>query len=498
MNRTQSTFGLAASLQEAERLRAEGRVEEALAVSKQVASRHPSSPEAQFVLGLAYQSMRRLTKSVTHLRKAVRMAPQQARFRAALCGALSRAGKPDEAMKEAKKALELDPRDPVAIQFMGSMLRSLGRFEEALDLLENATADPSTPPRLICAHTKALRTLDRYEESARISRELLARDDLADRDRVTALFDLAAALDSLEDYDGAWEAASEANRLHGGVYDPAEATARAEETLRVWTRARLDAMPKSGLDAPTPVFIVGMPRSGTTLIEQIIAAHPKGAGVGERMNIPAAARELLATSIETPSLESVLNAISEGTFRKRAGEILTSMLELAQARGVSRIADKQMANVWHVGLISRLLPGARIVSCTRHPLDTIVSCYFQDFGEPTNLGFVYNLEHLACELRLTRRLIQHWREVEALPIFDASYEGIIEDPEGRTRALIDFLAIEWDDACLSFHKAERAVITLSFDQVRRPIYRSSLDRWRNYERQLAPAIEALGDLLDSP
>ncbi len=487
---------LGASLREADRLRVSGRPDEALAIAKKAASRHPRSPEAQYTLGVTYQSLRRLNKSLLHLKKAVRMAPRQAGFRAALCGALSRSGKPDEALREARKALEIEPGNVTATMFLESTLRSLGRFDEALELLERATAEPGAPASLLNARSKALRALGRHEDSAAISRGLLARDSLGARDRVTALFDLAAALDRLGEYDDAWDAIEEANRLHGGVYNPEAATALCDEVIRVWTRARLDSLPSSGLDAPTPVYIVGMPRSGTTLVEQIIAAHPRGAGVGERMHMPAAERELLVTSMETPGLEAALGRLSQGTLRKRAGEILTEMLELAPGRGVSRVADKQMTNVWRLGLVSLLLPGARAVSCTRHPLDTIVSCYFQDFGEPTNLGYVYSLEHLAHELRLTRRLAEHWTRVAPLPIHEAPYEALIDNAEAQTRALVEFLGLEWDDACLSFHEAKRAVITLSFDQVRKPIYRSSVGRWKNYEGRLGPAIDALGDLLD--
>lgn len=486
---------LAASLLRARQLCAQGSTKDALLVAKRAAAQAPSSPEAQHTLGVVYQSMRRTNASLKHLRKAVRLAPRHAPFRASLAVALVRAGKHDEGLREADEALETDPHEPSAIKVKGDLLRTLGRFEEASELLE-AEVEGGAPPALVSAYVKTLRALRQHERSVDICRQLLADADLHERDRVTALFDLGASLDALGEYDDAWDAIDEANRLHTGVYDPEAATAWAEETMRLWTRERIASLPISGMDAELPVFIVGMPRSGTTLIEQIIAAHPAGAGAGERQDIPIAVRDLLEPTLDEPTREARLASLNEGALRRLAADYATSLLEATPGRSVSRIADKQMRNALHLGLISRAFPAARAVACSRHPLDVVVSCYFSDFGEPSNLGFVYDISHTAHEIRLVRRLIDHWRDATDLRIHDADYEAFTAEPEAQTRTLIGFLGLDWDDACLSFHEAERAVVTLSFDQVRRPMYRSSVGRWRRYEKQLGPAIEALGDALE--
>ncbi len=488
------TASLTATLRQATRLCAQGRPEQALALAKQAAAQSPRSADAQFTLGSVYQSMGSPIASIKHLRRAVRMSPGNAPFRAGLATALVRAGKTAEGLREADLALDTNPHDPRSIELKGSLLRTLGRFEEAREHLERAL-DHARTPRLLCAYVKTLRALKQHERAAQICRELLALDSISERDRVTAGFDLASALDALGEYEDAWSAAERANALHTGVYDPEANAAWTDEVIRLWTPERMGSLPTSGLEAPMQTFIVGMPRSGTTLIEQIIAAHPRGAGAGERQDIPLAWGELIEPTNEKPTRDSMMRALSQGPLRKLASAYMTSLLESTPGRSVSRIADKQMRNARYLGLIRLMFPGARIIECRRHPLDTLVSCYFNDFGDPANLGYVYDVEHIAHEYTLTRRLLEHWRRVCRLPTHDAYYERFTGEPERETRALIEFLGLDWDDACLSFHEADRAVITLSFDQVRRPMYRSSVERWKHYERHLDPAIEILGDLV---
>ena len=229
----------------------------------------------------------------------------------------------------------------------------------------------------------------------------------------------------------------------------------------------------------SPIFIIGMPRSGTTLTEQIISSHPEVAGAGELAYWPAAGQAL--------GFEQELTDIHA---QKLANDYLTLLRKCSPS--VRRVTDKMPGNYMYLGLIHRVFPRARIIHCQRHPVDTCLSIYFQNFAGGHE--YRYKLEDLAFYYRQYRRLIRHWREI--LPpdvFFDIQYEDLIEHQESVSRRLIDFCGLEWNDVCLEFYKNERSVGTASNWQVRQPIYKTSKERWRNYEQWIAPLLELLDD-----
>jgi hypothetical protein len=242
---------------------------------------------------------------------------------------------------------------------------------------------------------------------------------------------------------------------------------------------------KRGLGDPSsvPVFIVGMPRSGTTLIEQILASHPRVFGAGELMNLT---RTVATLSRRAPFLGAIL-AMGAPELRELGAHYVTEVRQLAPE--ADRIIDKMPANFRLVGLIHLALPNARIIHARRDPLDTCFSCFSQLFSG--DQPFSYDLAELGRYYSAYEMLMQHWRRV--LPrgvMLEVNYEDVIGDLEGEARRIVSHCGLEWDDACLSFHQTERPV--RSTFQVRQPIYRNSVGRWRLYERHLGPLIGALG------
>ena len=233
-----------------------------------------------------------------------------------------------------------------------------------------------------------------------------------------------------------------------------------------------------GDDSEVPVFIVGMPRSGTTLVEQIAASHPAVFGAGERDDIGALA------GAQFPGGTADLDAVAAGTLARTH---LERMRDLAGE--ALRITDKTPVNFLYLGLIALLFPRARIVHCRREARDVCLSCYFQNFV--AGLPWATDLADLGRYHRAYRRIMDHWHQVLPLTILDVDYQDLVAAPEEGSRRIVDFLGLPWDDACLDFHRSRRTVRSAANWQVRRPIYATSVGRWKAYEPWLGPLLDAL-------
>jgi hypothetical protein len=235
-----------------------------------------------------------------------------------------------------------------------------------------------------------------------------------------------------------------------------------------------------------PVFVVGMMRSGTSLLEQILDCHPQVHGHGERNEIAQIAMALQqAAGAPYPGCLATVDA---ATVAKYAAGYLAFLRK--DAPDALRSIDKLPHNFSHLGLISLLFPRARIIHCVRDPLDTCLSNYFTDFNEKNT--FTYDLPALAHEYREYRRLMAHWLAVLPNPVLEVPYEGLVDDLESWSRRAVAFLGLDWDNACLAFHENKRPVFTKSLWQVRQPLYRDSVGRWRRYARHLGPLFDGLG------
>jgi hypothetical protein len=231
------------------------------------------------------------------------------------------------------------------------------------------------------------------------------------------------------------------------------------------------------------VFIVGMPRSGTTLVEQIAASHPAVFGADELADIGRLAAALSQGDAANPII---------GWDSNRIAQAAAAYLEHLKLLGpnASRVTDKMPGNVFQLGLIATLFPRARVIFCQRDPRDTCLSCYFQWFPS-SRLLYTYDLADCAHQYLQTQRITAHWLKVLPLQMMEVQYEELVADQENQSRRLIDFLGLPWDPACLQFHKTRRTVTTASVWQVRQPMYNRSAGRWRNYQRHLGPLLEVL-------
>jgi Sulfotransferase family len=272
------------------------------------------------------------------------------------------------------------------------------------------------------------------------------------------------------------------------TYDEAAAFALFDRIEATFTPALIRAKSGGGDQTKTPIFVIGMPRSGTTLVEQILASHPAVHGAGELKtlnDVVHSVRDAAGNALPYP--ESV-PALDGAALRQIGRHYLAEVMKLAPAG--KRVTDKMPSNYYLVGLIHLALPNAKIVHCMRDPIDTCVSCFSKLFtGEQVH---TYDLVELGRYYRRYERLMAHWRRV--LPkgrILDMCYEDVVADLEAQARRLIDHCELPWDDRCLDFHKTDRPVRTASATQVRRPIYNSAIGRWRVYQEELKPLLAAL-------
>jgi hypothetical protein len=313
--------------------------------------------------------------------------------------------------------------------------------------------------------------------------ELLAREGTSLSDRTTLHFGLGKAMLDIGDSAQAFQHYDEANRLRRSTFTyDADASERWMEGVgEAFSAQLLAAKAGQGASSDLPVFVVGMPRSGTTLVEQVIASHPMARGAGELKRLHA----LVETIEDFPGSVSDL---TDSRLKALGEDYLAYVTPMAVGR--ARIVDKMPSNLIYCGVIRLILPQARIVHCRRDPVDTCLSCYTKLFaGEQS---FTYDQRELGQYHRAYQALAAHWRDtLPASHFLEVDYEAIVADLEGQTRRILEFLGLPWDEACLRFHETQRPVRTASVNQVRQPLYATSVGRWRRHAEQLGPLLQAL-------
>jgi tetratricopeptide (TPR) repeat protein len=463
------------------------RPDEAIEHYKHALAIAPRYVEARVNLGDALAALRRSEEAIACYKEALAVSPNQPRARKNLAGMLDLLGRTEEEVELFRQATALAPDDPEAHNGLGIALQALGRLDEAAREFETAIglAPRSAAAHLNLAGLRRFTAMDpRFAAMKEITRDTAS---LGIDDRIAFHFALGKAFADVGDPEQSSRHLLQGNSLKRQQinYHEAEALDRLERIRRVFTAELIRNKQGLGDPSPVPVFIIGMPRSGSTLIEQILASHPDVFGAGE---FDGGGKLALSIGDSNESeFPDAVKASSGERLRELGASYLQALRQLAP--DTARITDKMLGNFALAGLIHLALPNARIIHARRDPRDTALSCFSTLFT--TGLDHTYDLAELGRYYRAYQRLMEHWRDV--LPrgaMLEVQYEEVVDNLQEQARRIIAHCGLPWDDACLGFHKTERRVRTASAIQVRQPIYHSSIGRWRDYEPLLQPFVQA--------
>lgn len=456
-----------------------GRFAEAEAHLRQAIQLNPKFADPYSNLGTVLRWRGAVSESEAPLRRALKLKPAHLNAQINLSATLLLMGRWREAKTLLEKVLRSAPRNVAALVTLGQIVAPEGRFAEAEELFRRAAEiDPQAP-----APWAALVWLRKMkpEDAAWVERaEKMAAGGLVPLEEATLRYAMGKYYDDLGDFKLAfhsYQRANELRRMVVGPYDREARTRFVDDMIRSYTRETLLARREGASDSRRPVFVVGMPRSGTSLVEQIIASHPAAKGAGELPFWGDAMRRH----------DQDLRPVPVGA--PLAGNLASAYLRILSAHSPDalRVVDKATFNSEYLGVIHCVFPQARMIHVRRDPIDTCLSCHFTQLSG--QMSFTLDLADLAHYYREHQSLMAHWRSV--LPpgiLLDVSYEELVADQETWTRKILDFVGLEWDERCLDFHRTPRTVSTASYWQVRQKIYKNSVARWRNYKEFIGPLL----------
>ncbi|HQZ12424.1 MAG TPA: sulfotransferase [Devosia sp.] len=497
----------------------EGRADKAVIAARRAIELNPRLADAYVNLASAYTALSRHSEALATIDNLTAFAPNHAGGLSARALALKNLDRFDEAIATARRATELAPQNGEAHAMLGQVLQTSGDLAGAMQAYDRAAQLPGNSRDralinravLLMEHGQSAEAEAAFaaatSEFPRSASAWFNRSDLvkfkpddpsiqsmnaaltegqprSQTDRMLLHFALGKAWLDIGDSEKAFEHLNEGNRLKRSTlaYDPAQTTKAMQNLASSFGADVLARLANLGDPSDRPIFVVGMPRSGTTLIEQILASHPDVYGAGELRNL----QHVVDSVPNYPAAAASLGA-------KQLAALGAAYVDRLPAASASKrhVVDKMPANFLHAGMIRLILPNARIIHSRREAADTCLSCYSKLFQ--SEQSFSYDLAELGSFHRDYETLMQHWRTVlPASHFIEVDYEAVVDDAEGETRRMLEFLGLEWNDACLEFYRNTRSVRTASVNQVRQPIYKSSAGRWRKHEKHLQPLLRALG------
>ena len=399
-----------------------------------------------------------------------------------------------EAIEAYRACLALRPTHVGALLGLGHLLKAVGRYDDAV-----ASYDACIQQRPDLGESYwSLANLKTYRFSDATVAEMERRvrgGSLAIQSEVNFLFALGKAHEDRGEFDRAWKYYQGGNSKQRSAiaYDPVQTEAMNDRLLRVFDGDFLKSRHGVGLTDPAPLFILGLPRSGSTLLEQILASHSQVEGTSELPYVSQVASWLNRNRADGINYPEALRELAPTNFRS-LGEDYLGFARAHRRTGAPRFIDKMPNNFPHVGLLALILPEAKIIDARRHPLDACLSCYRQLFAKGQN--FTYDLTEIGEYYLQYQRMMDHWAEVLPGKVLTVQYEEVVADFPNQVRRLLEFCELPWDDACLRFYESDRSVRTPSSEQVRQPIYDRSVGHWRNYASHLDELLTVIDPIRD--
>jgi tetratricopeptide (TPR) repeat protein len=478
---------------QAELLKGTNNPNQALRVYARVLEQDERNREALVGVASIYtEQMVYLDKAIDFLQRALTLEPGNSRTLTSLAFAHYLTDQDEEALKYGQRAIKADPKDAWACSVLGELQLGWGNKAEANRLLLRAI---ELAPREGGFYLGLFQSKKATEEDLPLLRKMegLLQDSLTIPSRYCIHGALGKAYDDLKEYPRAFDHFTRANQLQRVDYDRAKEQKDLDAIRRVYPLGGFDrqALPQqpttNETTQPRPIFIVGMPRSGSTLADKILASHSQVSSIGESSALLSLLEQRTAAS--TSPYPQYLQGWTPADYAALAQDY-----RQAVARDTPLVVDKQLVHFSLLGLIARAFPDACIIHTRRHPLDTCLSCYFQVFDGATGPAWSKRLEDLGYFYGIYRQYMAHWRQLLPQQMLELDYEDMVADTEGQARRLLDHCGLAWEPQVLEFYKQRQMVKTSSVGQVSQPIYRSSLNRWLNYRDQIQPLVDALGDL----
>ena len=465
---------------------AQGRSQEAIACFEKVLKQNPDYQGAYVNLATAYSSLERYDEAIASLEKVISLNPNLAEAHNNLGTTLDDLGRDAEALAAYNRAIEINPGYVEAIFSLGFLQMKLGKMDEARAAFRKAIA---IRPGFAMAHRLLafMKKHETHDDEMRVMEHIFSNPNCTDDQKMNVAFGLGKAYAEIGEHKKSFEYYLAGNDLRRKevAYSTTQETQRFERICQFFNKDYCAGYDTASDMGKGQIFILGMPRSGTTLVEQILASHSEVYGAGEQSYIQKICKEI--ENRTGRSYPESLSEIEDSDFLELGENYINRLRRYSPDSPF--ITDKMPANFQYIGFIKKALPAAKIVHVTRNPVDTCFSIFTTFFQG--SIPYSYNQRELGEYYCLYKALMSHWHTVLPGVIHDISYETLLDEPEAETRRLLDYCGLTFEDACLNFHTTKRTVRTASAQQVRMPIYKSSVERWRHNEAQLSDLIEAL-------
>lgn len=469
-------------------LRLRGKLDGSLSQLLEAIKLNSNSIEANASIGLTLLERGNLEQAIHYLKKTVDLKPESENHYLSLARAQRMQGRFKDALNSYKKCQEFSPENIAAISGQADIFQRVGELDKSYKLIRPLIDSHRSDIRAAIVYTRLCDYFGDRVEAERLLLSLMEKDDANPQNIIVGNYALGHLFDKSKNYEQAFKCFKSANKLTLYPYECATHQAHVDKLIAAFNPDVFHKTPSSTIDTELPIFIVGMPRSGTSLVEQILASHPSVFGAGELNDM----NDQIFMLDQLPEIYShypdCLKNMTNIVVNKMSKQFIDRLRRFSI--NADRITDKMPSNFIHLGLIAILFPKAHVIHCTRNPLDTCLSIYFQSFSGAH--PYATDLANISDYYLQYVKLMEHWKRVLPINILDVKYEDLVGDIKPVSKQLIDYCGLEWDERCLSFHKTSRTIATASYDQVRKPLYKESVGRWRNYNHFIGPLKSALG------